>query len=78
MANKININTVNDDQRDFAFNLMKGYNVSSFFKKSVTKDLNNRNLYEKSERKALDILLESEKSTKEIKEFLSKEISKGH
>ena len=78
MAYKININTVNDDQRDFAFNLMKGYNVSSFFKKSVTKDLNNRNLYEKSERKALDILLESEKSTKEIKEFLSKEISKGH
>ena len=78
MAYKININTVNDDQRDFAFNLMKGYSVSSFFKKSVTKDLNNRNLYEKSERKALDILLESEKSTKEIKEFLSKEISKGH
>ena len=78
MAYKININTVNDDQRDFAFNLMKGYNVSSFFKKSVTKDLNNRNLYEKSERKALDILLESEKSTKEIKEFLFKEISKGH
>ena len=31
IANKISINTVNDDQRDFVFNLMKGYNISSFF-----------------------------------------------
>ena len=31
-----------------------------FSKKSVTKDLDNRNLYEKSKRKALDILLECE------------------
>ena len=76
MANKININTVNDDQRDFVFNLMKGYNASSFFKKSVTKDLDNRNLYEKSKRKALDILLECEKITKEIKEFLPRRFQK--
>ena len=33
VANKISINRVNDDQRNFVFNLMKGYNVSSFFKK---------------------------------------------
>ena len=33
VANKISINKVNDDQRNFVFNLMKGYNVSSFFKK---------------------------------------------
>ena len=76
VANKININTVNDDQRDFVFNLMKGYNASSFFKKSVTKDLDNRNLYEKRKRKALDILLECEKSTKEIKEFLPRRFQK--
>ena len=31
IANKISINTVNDDQGNFVFNLMKGYNVSSFF-----------------------------------------------
>ena len=76
VANKININTVNDDQRDFVFNLMKGYNTSSFFKKSATKDLDNRNLYEKSKRKALDIPLECEKSTKEIKEFLPRRFQK--
>ena len=35
VANKISINRVNDDQRNFVFNLMKGYNVSSFFKKKV-------------------------------------------
>ena len=28
------MNTVNDDQRNFVFDLMKGYNVSNFFKKS--------------------------------------------
>ena len=57
VANKISITTVNDDHIDFVFNLMKGYNVSSFFKKSATKDLDNRNLYEKSKRKALDTLI---------------------
>ena len=30
-ANKISINKVNDDQRDFVLDLMKGYNVNSFF-----------------------------------------------
>ena len=33
VANKISITTVNDDHRDFVFNLMKGYNVSSFSEK---------------------------------------------
>ena len=33
-------------------------------------------MYEKSNRKALDILLECEKSTKEIKEFLPKRYRK--
>ena len=38
VANTININTVNDDQRNFVFHLMKGYNVSSFFKTIEIKD----------------------------------------
>ena len=33
VANTISINIANNDQGDFVFNLMKGYNVSSFFKK---------------------------------------------
>ena len=51
VTNKLSMNSVNDDQRDFVFDLMKGYNVSSFFKKSETKDLSNRNFYEKSKLK---------------------------
>ena len=40
IANKISINTANDDQRDFVFNLMNGYNISIFFKKkSKTRNL---------------------------------------
>ena len=58
MASKISINTVNDDQRKFVLDLMKGYNVSIFFKKIETKDLDIRNLYEKSKHKALAILLD--------------------
>ena len=46
-VNKISIDTVNDDQRDFVFNLGKEHNVSSFYKKIETKDLDNRNFYEK-------------------------------
>ena len=34
IANKISIKTVNDEQRDLVFNLMKGHNVSSFFRKA--------------------------------------------
>ena len=34
VANKISIKPVSDDQRDLVFNLMKGYNVSSFFQKT--------------------------------------------
>ena len=34
VAKKPGMNTVNDDQRNFVFDLMKGYNVSNFFKKS--------------------------------------------
>ena len=48
MPSKISINTVNDDQRKFVLDLMKGYNVSIFFKNIETKDLDIRNLYEKS------------------------------
>ena len=58
--------------KDFLFDLIKGYNVSSFFKQSETKDLDNRYLCEKSKRSALDIFLECEKSTEWIKEFLLK------
>ena len=56
IANKISIDTANDDQRDFVFNLMKGYNVINFMKKSETRDLDKRNLYEKSKSKATEIL----------------------
>ena len=31
ITNNISINTANDDKRDFVFNLMKGYSISSFF-----------------------------------------------
>ena len=66
MANKISINTVNDDQTDFLFDLMKGYSVSSFFKTSETKNLDNKTSkksleIEKSQLKAFDILLKCEK-----------------
>ena len=58
MASKISINTVNGDQRKFVLDLMKAYNVSIFFKNIETKDLDIRNLYEKSKHKALDIPLD--------------------
>ena len=76
MTNKTSMNMVNDDQIDFVFDLTKGYNVSSFFKKSKTKDLDNRNLYERSKFKANDILLKCEKSTEGIKRFLAKRFKK--
>ena len=76
IANKISINTANDDQRDFVFNLMKGYNISSFFKKSETRDLDKKNLYEKSRFKALEILLKCEKNVEEIKKFFPKRFNK--
>ena len=37
IANKISINTANNGQGDFVFNLMKGYNISSFSKKRETR-----------------------------------------
>ena len=33
VTSKITTNTANDDQRDFIFHLMKGYNIGSFFTK---------------------------------------------
>ena len=77
MGNKIRINTVNDGQRDFVFDLMKGCNVSNLFKKSETLDLEIRNSYEKTNCKALDILLEYQKSTEGIKNFFPKRFKKG-
>ena len=47
IADKISINTANDDQRDFVGNLMKGFNISSFLQKSETRDLGKKNLHEK-------------------------------
>ena len=48
-----------------------------FSKKRENKDLNNRNLYKKSKLKALDILLEWEKSTEGIKKsFFQKDFKK--
>ena len=76
IANKISINTANDDQNNFVFNLMKGYNVSSFFKKSEIKYLDLNNLHEKSRLKAIKIFLECEKSVKGIKKFFPKRFKK--
>ena len=70
VASKTNINTVNDDEKDIVFDLMKAYNVSSFLKK--VKLANDWNLYEKNKLKALDIILKCEKSTEGIKKFLPK------
>ena len=55
---------------------MKGYNISSFFKKSETRDLDKKNLYENSRFKALEILLECEKNVEGIKSFLPKRFNK--
>ena len=77
IANKISINIANDDQKNFVFNLMKGYNVSSFFTKSDIRDLSERNLYEKSRSKAFEILLKCEKSVKKDKKnFFQKNLIK--
>ena len=73
IANKISINTVNDDQGNFVFNLMKGYNVSNFFfTKSEIKCLDDKNLREKSRLKAFKIFLKCERSVEGIKKFLPK------
>ena len=72
IASKISINIANDDQRDFVFNLMKGYNVSSFINRS--KDLDKKNLYEKIRPKAIEILLECEKKCRRDKKVASKKI----
>ena len=76
IANKISINTTNDDQRDFVFNLMKGYNVSNFFKINETRDLDRRNSSEKSRSKAIEVLLKCEQSVEGIKKFLPKRFNK--
>ena len=55
---------------------MKGYNISSFFKKSETRDVDKKNLYENSRFKALEILLECEKNVEGIKSFLPKRFNK--
>ena len=76
IANKISINTANDDQRDFVFNLMKGNNVSNSFKINETRDLDRRNSYEKSRSKAIEVLSKCEKSVEGIKNFLPKRFNK--
>ena len=64
MVNKTGINTVNDDQRNFVFNLMKRCNVVIFIKIYEIKDSDNKRLHEKSKPKALDILLKLKKVQK--------------
>ena len=73
----MSINTVNNNQKDFVFNLMKGYSVSSFFKKSETKAPIEGDLYDRSKLKALEILLKCEKNVKVgIKKFLPEVFNK--
>ena len=76
LADKISINTANHDQRDFVFDLMKGHNMSSIFKKSKIKDFDNRNLYEKNKLKALEILLKCEKGAEGVKKAFPKKFNK--
>ena len=64
MVNKTGINTVNDDQRNFVFDLMKRCNVGIFIKKYEIKDSDNKRLYEKSKLIVLDILLKLKKVQK--------------
>ena len=76
IANKKSINIANDDRKDFVFNLMKGCNVNSFFNKNENRDLDKRNLDEKSRSKAIEVLLKCEKSVEGIKKFLPKGFNK--
>ena len=64
VVNKTGINTVNDDQRNFVFDLMKRCNVGIFIKIYEIKDSDNKRLHEKSKPKALDILLKLKKVQK--------------
>ena len=58
VANTISINIANNDQGDFVFNLMKGYNVSSFLKKCETNGLSEENLFILRKEKQLLVCLE--------------------
>ena len=74
IADKISINRSNDDQNNFSFSLIKGYNVSSFLTKSEIKYLDEKNLHEKSRSKAFEKLLVCEKCIEGIKKVSSKKI----
>ena len=56
VATKISINAINDDQKEFVFNLMKEHSVAIFFfkkKKKKIKDFSEKNLYQKARLKVL-------------------------
>ena len=55
---------------------MKRYSVNTFFRKSETRDLGERNLHEKTKLKAFEILLKYGKSVEEIKNFFPKRFNK--
>ena len=74
IANEIIINRVNDDQKDFVFNLIIQYNLTNFFNKNEIIDIGEKNLYEKGRSKAIEILLKFEKKCRKDKKVSSKNI----
>ena len=76
IANKIIINRVNDDQKDFVFNLIIQYNLNNFFNKNEIIDIGEKSLYEKGRSKAIEILLKFEKKCRKDQKVSSKNILK--
>ena len=69
---------MNDDQNNFVFNLVKGYTVSNFLKQIEIRDLEERNLYEKSMFEAIETLLKCENMCRTDKIVSSKKIYSKH
>ena len=75
VTNKI---SMNNDQNNFVFNLVKGYNVSNLLKQIEIRDLEERNLYEKSMFEAIETLLKCENMCRTDKIVSSKKIYSKH
>ena len=83
VATKISINAINDDQKEFVFNLMKEHSVAIFFskKKKKIKDFSEKNVYQKARLKVLEIILECERSmecSRNKKSFFQKHLIKTY
>ena len=81
VATKISINAINDDQKEFVFNLMKEHSVAIFFQKKKIKDFSGKNVYQKARLKVLEIILECERSmecSRNKKSFFQKHLIKTY